>query len=73
MNIRLKCEQPNDILYTLTVTMTAGEWDKLRDQLDTCRDLMSYPAYDLRMAITDLLAQARKVYYTRPTPEAPND
>jgi hypothetical protein len=31
MECRLKCERPGDIVYTLTVTMKASEWEKLRD------------------------------------------
>jgi hypothetical protein len=64
MDIRLKCERPGDIAYTMTITMSAEHWDKLRGQLDQVKDAWSsYPACDLREHITDLLAQARKIYY----------
>jgi hypothetical protein len=66
MECRLKCERPGDIVYTLTVTMKASEWEKLRDQLDASTLSQSYPSWSLRREIDDLLAQARKIYWPRP-------
>lgn len=72
MDCRLKCEKPGDIVYTLTVTMKADQWEKLRDQLDASSLSQSYPAYNLRREITDLLGQARKIYWPAPAPETPD-
>lgn len=70
MDVRLKCENPGKIEYTLTVTMPAEDWEKLRDQLEASRLTSSYPTYMLKAHITDLLAQARKIYWPR-TSETP--
>lgn len=58
MRYRLKCENPGDIEYTLIVTATAKEWEEFRDQLANV-----YPSWKFSSAITDLLAQARKIYW----------
>jgi hypothetical protein len=63
MDCQLKVERPGDIEFTLTVTMKADHWEKLREQLDKSPLSTSYPAYDLRHHIDDLLAQTRKVYW----------
>lgn len=63
MKCRLTCENPADIVYTLTVTMTAGEWERLRNQMEQID--ISWPAIDLQRQITDLLSQARKVYWPK--------
>lgn len=65
MDCRLKVEKPGQIEYTLTITMKADDWEKLRDQLDASNLSSSYPAYTMRARITDLLAQARKIYWPR--------
>lgn len=60
MQFRMKCEKPEDIVYTMTVTASAKEWEALREQLKD-----SYPSWNLTSAINDLLAQARKVYWPK--------
>lgn len=68
MQTRLKVEKPDEIEYTLTITMKAGEWGRLRDQLDASNLSTSYPAYAMRRQIDDLLAQARKIYWPKDEP-----
>lgn len=63
MNFRLKCEKPGDIQYTLTATMSAEEWERVREFLDKSSPPSFEPAGVLRNAISDLLAQARKIYW----------
>lgn len=58
MNIRMKCEKPGEIEYTLTVTMKASEWEQFRDQLKSY-----WPSSKFGEAVTDMLGQARKVYW----------
>ena len=70
MQTRLKCEKPDDIEFTVTITMTAKEWEKLRDQLDTMEKVASYPSNRLVYQITDLLAQARKIYWANEEPKS---
>lgn len=65
MQCRLKCEKPEDIVYTVTVTATAKEWEQLRDQLDKLGPALGWPARTIRDEIDDLLAQARKIYWPR--------
>lgn len=65
MDCRLKVEKPGDIVFTLTVSMSADNWERLRDQLDESTLSTSYPAYSFRDQINDLLAQARKIYWPR--------
>lgn len=64
---RLKCEKPEEIEYTLTVTMKASEWEKLRNQLDAN---YTWPASDVVRYINDMLAQARKIYWPKAAGEA---
>lgn len=70
MDCRLKCEKPEDIVYTMSVTATAKEWEKLRDQLDKIGATIPWPVSTLRSQIDDLLGQARKIYW--PRTEAPS-
>jgi hypothetical protein len=69
MDCRLKCEKPEDILYTLTITMKAGEWERIRDQMGD--KAWQWPMCDLRSQITDLLSQARKIYWPQNAADEP--
>ncbi len=71
MDCRLKCEKPEDIVFTLTVTMRAGDWETLREQLDASTLGTSWPAYGLKRQIDDLLGQARKIYWPSVTDAKP--
>jgi len=70
MDCQLKCEKPGDIVYTLTITMKAVDWEKLRDQLDASKWSASYPSWQLRREIFDLLGQARNIYWPNQEPES---
>jgi hypothetical protein len=61
MKSRLKCEKPEQIEYTITMTATAEQWEQIRDDLEGAR--FHGPAGALRSQITNLLAQARKNYW----------
>jgi len=67
----MKVEKPGDIEYTLTITMKAASWELLRDQLEAVPGSaqFEYPGWQLRREITDLLAQARKIYWPNPPRE----
>ena len=71
MQCRLKCETPGEIVYTMTITMTADQWAKLADQLQEAKTSYIYPASSLVQCIRDLLGQARKIYWTRPETAEP--
>lgn len=61
MNARFKMENPKAAEYTLTLTMTAKEWEELRDQLAE-----KWPSSRLSSVISDLLAQARRIFWAEP-------
>ena len=63
MEFRLRCEKPEEIVYTITATMTAKEWEEIRESLDASKAPHWHPAGKLINAITDVLAQARKIYW----------
>lgn len=63
MDFRLKCEKPGEILFTLTATMTADEWEKVRERLDCSGTPYFEPGGKLRSAINNLLGQARRIYW----------
>lgn len=58
MKARFMVESPDAIEATMKITMSVKDWTDLRDQL-----AQKWPSSRLSSAITDLLAQARKVYY----------
>lgn len=76
MEFRLKCEKPGDILYTLTATMTADQWEKVRERLQEANAPCFEPGGQLIDAINNLLTQARRIYWpaepARP-PKSSND
>jgi len=72
MECRLKCEKPGEIVYTMTITMSADQWCTLRDQLQEAKTNYIWPASDLVRQITDLLGQARKVYWPLEASEISN-
>lgn len=59
MEFRYMAESPDELNFTMKITMKAKEWNELLDQLNN-----SYPSWKLSSAITDLLSQARKVFWT---------
>ena len=58
MNGRFMIENPDEIKATMKITMTVKDWTELRDQL-----AKAYPSWGLSSMITDLISQARKVFY----------
>lgn len=60
MKTRFMMENPDQIEATLKITMSLKKWDELCGQLKD-----AYPSWELSAAITDLLAQARKIFYPK--------
>lgn len=58
MDGRLKVEKPDEMVYEVTLRGTVKEFEKLRDQLQK-----EWPAHTLSGIITNVLAQARKIYW----------
>jgi hypothetical protein len=59
MKARFMIENPDDIEATMKITMSIKDWVELKDQLGD-----KWPSSDLYSKITDLIIQARKVFYT---------
>jgi len=51
-------ENPDKVEATMKITMSIKDWTELRDQL-----AKAYPSWKLSSMITNLLGQARKVFY----------
>jgi len=58
MKARFMIENPQEIECTMKLTMSVKEREKLRDQLES-----KWPSSRLQQAITQVLSEARKVYY----------
>ena len=65
MQMRYMIEKPGEVKFTAKITMTADQWEALRDQLNRA-EFHEQPARFLREKIIDILAQARKIYYRTP-------
>lgn len=62
MRTRICTEKPETIVFRLTLEATANEFEQLRDQLE---NITAHPASELKYALTDVLAQARKIFWAR--------
>lgn len=60
MEGRYMAERPNEVKFTLKLTATTEEWERLRDQLNQIR---RWPSSELERILTNLLSKARKVFY----------
>lgn len=62
MRTRICTDKPETITFRLTIEATAREFEQLRDQME---GLTAHPASELKYALTDVLAQARKIFWAR--------
>lgn len=60
MSVRFQLSKPDDLQATLLITMTVGEFRRLKKQLDP---IPSWPLSDVSREITDVILQAEKVFY----------
>ena len=60
MKARFMIENPQEVECTMKITMSVKEWENLRDQLEN-----KWPSSRLSSAITQVLSEARKVYYAK--------
>ena len=58
MKARFLIEEPEKVEFTLKLTMTAKEWEQLRDQLQE-----KWPSARLSRAITSILTNVRATHY----------
>jgi hypothetical protein len=61
-------DNPDDMRATLSLTMTLGDWKKLREQLSNG----TWPSYEVGYAIRDVVDKAEKRFTSSP-PEEPAD
>lgn len=59
MNARFMLEKPEEVQATMKITMTLRQWIDLREQLD-----QKWPSAGLSQKITELVCEARKVFYS---------
>lgn len=66
MKTSMRVEKPDDINFTLTITMPLAHWIALRNDLKA-----GWPTTDLSLAINNLVYKAREVFRPDPTPDQP--
>ena len=60
MKSKLYCSNPENVEFTLAVTMKLIEWENLRKSIND-----SNIGLDFKMNICDMIDQAKKVYYPK--------
>ena len=60
---RFRAENPEKHRYTLTITFTIEDWIKIRDKLHSNSVPDSFAAQQFRRDITDMVSQAKEVYW----------
>lgn len=69
MRTKLYTTKPDDIEFTLQVTMSLKHWKELRDAIKA-----QWPGWDFRAKITDMIYAADKVFVPEtPPPLTPQD
>lgn len=64
MKGEFSANNPQDIEFTLTLTMKLKDWLELKKQLTT-----DYPSWRVGEEISDMVMQAKKVFYPEPRDE----
>jgi hypothetical protein len=64
MKATYKLTDPDSVEATLTVTMTLGNWKKIRQQLYHAKAALAYPNFKVREAIDDMIGKAENVFET---------
>ena len=64
MRCILCTDKPEEITFRLTIVATAKEFEQLRDQLT---DISAHPASQLKYGLTEVITQARKIFWPRDT------
>lgn len=60
MQFKMKCVNPEDLEYTMTITMKVKEWRELQAHMED-----HWPGYDFKLAIDDILTQANLTYFPK--------
>ncbi len=70
MNIKFQLEDPSKLMATITITDTVENLMKLQGQLKEPTNV--WPLCDFHIAITEVIYQARKGFYTNSSTEPDN-
>lgn len=62
MGMDFQPANPDEIKFTLTITMTLADWKKLASQID---HKQSWPGWNLESQIRDMVSQAGRQFYPR--------
>lgn len=62
MNAKFRCQNPGEMEFTMSFTMTMANWRRLRSQLDKSEDALQWPAVDLMRSIRELVASAEREF-----------
>lgn len=62
MRLNLRLADPDKLEATATITMTVGEWRRLREQL-----VSQHPSWRLASAIDEAIRDAERVFYSQST------
>jgi hypothetical protein len=68
VNIYMKATNPEDIEFTVSITMSMKQWRDLQAQLPS-----KWPSIDLYNAIQHIINQAKRSYIPKETPHETND
>ena len=60
VDVKYEATKPESIEFTLSITMTMGEWKKLKNQLAD-----AYPAWELANTINQVIDKAENEFWQR--------
>jgi hypothetical protein len=63
MKAVIRATRPENIEFTLEITMCMADWKSLADQLRKSDKSTCYPNYKFREAIVELVEKAQKNFY----------
>ncbi len=66
MDMKLTAPNPSEIDFTLEITMTLGEWCKLKAQLPE-----SWPAFRIGSKINEMVVKAESRFYPKADESTP--
>ncbi len=60
MKARFNATNPEEINFSMNLTMSLKEWEQLRDQIHD-----KYPGFELASVISNMVVQANKSYWPK--------
>ncbi len=65
MEAKMRLTTPEEVKFTMEITLDLESWEKLAEQLANSESTMKYPNYNLREAILELVKKAETNFYFR--------